>query len=169
MLILTGPICQVGAYAGLCLISLVTRRLEAAISSRGRWKSVNWRAPRWFPSHFLRVPLVLPGMFGIEVEVGGAPACWLLNFVLLHPDHCAGHGRTTWCGLARKVFELSKPCLSRIPKVDAIPTVAYQGSAKRPGNSVLNCRHLARIFGIQLRSWDEALPEMLNETLNLNK
>ena len=83
--------------------------------------------------------------------------------------HCAGHGRTTWCGLARKVFELSKPCLSRIPKVDAIPTVAYQGSAKRPGNSVLNCRHLARIFGIQLRSWDEALPEMLNETLNLNK
>ena len=83
--------------------------------------------------------------------------------------HCTNQGQTTWCGFARKVFEVSEPCLSRIPKVDAIPTTAYQGSARRPGNSVLNCDHLARIIGIQLRSWEKALPEMLSETLNLNK
>ena len=83
--------------------------------------------------------------------------------------HCAGHGYTTWCGFARKVFELSKPCLSRIPKVHGIPTAAYQGSARRPGNSVLNCRHLARTFDIQLRSWEEALLEMLNEIFNSKK
>ena len=83
--------------------------------------------------------------------------------------HCTNQGQTTWCGFARKVFEFSEPRLSLIPKVDAIPTAAYPGAARRPGNSVLNCDRLARIFGIQLRPWEKALPEMLSETLQLNR
>jgi len=83
--------------------------------------------------------------------------------------HYAGHGYTTWCGFARKVFELSQLSLPRIPKVKAIPTAAYSGPAKRPINSVLNCEHLKQIFDIQLRPWEEALQEMLNEIFSLKK
>lgn len=75
--------------------------------------------------------------------------------------HCAGTGAATWCGLARKLFELAAPALGRVPTVEAITTSAYSTRARRPANSVLDCSRLNEVHGIALRRWEAALAEML--------
>ena len=79
--------------------------------------------------------------------------------------HCAGSGTTTWCGFARRIFSVAGPRLETAPKIHAITTAEYPTPARRPANSVLDCGKLARIYGIVLRPWEEALAEMLDETL----
>jgi dTDP-4-dehydrorhamnose reductase len=78
--------------------------------------------------------------------------------------HCSGQGATTWCGFAREIFRRAAPRLARVPEVAAIPTSDYPTPAKRPANSVLDCERLARVHGIRLRPWPEALAEVLAET-----
>ena len=79
--------------------------------------------------------------------------------------HCAGDGATTWCGLARRIFQLAGPHLPHIPVVDAIATADYPTPARRPANSVLDCARLARVHGLALRPWPDALAEMLDAVL----
>lgn len=77
--------------------------------------------------------------------------------------HCAGAGPTTWCGFAREIFRQAAPRLERVPTVEAIATADYPTPARRPANSVLDCERLARVHGLRLRPWPEALGEMLAE------
>lgn len=79
--------------------------------------------------------------------------------------HCAGSGVVTWCGFARRIFEIAAPTLGRSPQVEAITTVDYPTPAARPANSELNCEKLAHIHGIKMRPWDDALREMLAATV----
>ncbi|MGB1876732.1 MAG: dTDP-4-dehydrorhamnose reductase [Rhodospirillaceae bacterium] len=79
--------------------------------------------------------------------------------------HCTGRGQTSWCDFARKVFELAAPTLGDTPTVDGISSADYPTPAQRPANSVLVCGKLTRIYGITLRPWQEALAEMLENTL----
>ncbi|MCA8933230.1 MAG: dTDP-4-dehydrorhamnose reductase [Rhodospirillaceae bacterium] len=79
--------------------------------------------------------------------------------------HCAGQGATTWCGLARRIFQLAGPHLPHIPVVDAIATADYPTPARRPANSVLDCARLAQAHGLALRPWPDALAEMLDAVL----
>ncbi|WP_413207103.1 dTDP-4-dehydrorhamnose reductase [Rhodospirillum sp. A1_3_36] len=77
--------------------------------------------------------------------------------------HCAGQGATSWHGFARTLFQLARPWYGQGPKIKAIPTSAYPTPAKRPANSILDGAKLARIHGIRLRPWTEALEAMLAE------
>lgn len=79
--------------------------------------------------------------------------------------HCAGAGAVTWCGFARRIFEVAAPMLGRAPTVEAITTADYPTPARRPANSVLDCGRLSEVYGLALRPWDAALRDMLNETL----
>nr|WP_142848196.1 dTDP-4-dehydrorhamnose reductase [Telmatospirillum sp. J64-1] len=79
--------------------------------------------------------------------------------------HCTGSGATSWYGFARKIFELAKPSLQKVPTIEAITTAEYPTPAKRPANSVLDCHRLEQAYGIRLRSWEAALAEMLNTVL----
>jgi dTDP-4-dehydrorhamnose reductase len=79
--------------------------------------------------------------------------------------HCTGAGATTWCGFARKIFEIASPRLARCPVVEAITTTDYATPTKRPANSVLDCGRLKRVHGVRLRPWEEALAEMLDVVL----
>ncbi len=79
--------------------------------------------------------------------------------------HCAGNGATTWCKFARKVFEVAGLRVDPAPDVQAITTAEYPTPARRPENSVLDCGKLARVYGIALRPWEEALTDMLDEVL----
>lgn len=79
--------------------------------------------------------------------------------------HCAGGGATTWYKLAREIFSASKSRGEMIPEIEAITTEQYPTPAPRPPNSVLDCGKLARVYGIAMRPWEEALSDMLNETL----
>lgn len=64
--------------------------------------------------------------------------------------HVAGQGETTWCGLARTVFEISTAHGGPAAHVDAITTAEYPTAARRPANSRLNCDKLERVFDIRL-------------------
>ncbi len=90
-----------------------------------------------------------------KVKAGNWPAEGYGTF------HCAGGGNTTWCGFARKIFELSEDALGRRPNVLAIPTSEFPTPAKRPANSVLDCSKIANIHGISMQPWQGALAEML--------
>ena len=79
--------------------------------------------------------------------------------------HCTGRGTTTWCGFARKIFDLAGPRLPKVPTVEAITTAEYPTPAKRPANSVLDCSRLEQVYGIRLRPWEAALAEMLDAVL----
>jgi len=79
--------------------------------------------------------------------------------------HCAGSGATTWFRFARRTVELASPAIGRKPAVEAIATADYPAPARRPANSALDCRRLADIYGLSLRSWEAALPEMLGAAL----
>lgn len=79
--------------------------------------------------------------------------------------HFTGGGAVSWHGFAERIFDLAARELVRRPKVEPIPTSGYPTPAKRPANSVLDCGKMARVHGIMQRPWEEALEEMLAETL----
>ncbi|MCF8479715.1 MAG: dTDP-4-dehydrorhamnose reductase [Rhodospirillum sp.] len=80
--------------------------------------------------------------------------------------HCAGMGATSWYGFAKTIFQIARPWYGPGPRVEAIPTSAYPTPAQRPANSILDGAKLARVHGIRLRPWTEALEAMLAELSN---
>jgi dTDP-4-dehydrorhamnose reductase len=79
--------------------------------------------------------------------------------------HCAGAGMTTWCDLARAVFDIAGPKLRHLPEIEAIATADYPTPAKRPQYSVLDCSRLARTHDIVMRPWKLGLVEMLESAV----
>jgi dTDP-4-dehydrorhamnose reductase len=68
-----------------------------------------------------------------------------------------GGGATTWHGFAEGVMELCLPVGQRRPELVPIPASAFPRPARRPANSVLDCRRIQESFGIVPRPWREAL------------
>src|SRR5437870_774142 len=77
--------------------------------------------------------------------------------------HFAGGGAVTWHGFAEAIFELAAPWRGAPPTVEAITTAEYPTPARRPANSVLDCRRINEVFGIVPRPWREALAEVIRE------
>jgi dTDP-4-dehydrorhamnose reductase len=77
--------------------------------------------------------------------------------------HFTGAGTVTWHGFAEAIFELAAPWRGPPPKVEAITTADYPTPARRPVNSVLDCRRIGEVFGIVPRPWREALAEVIRE------
>jgi dTDP-4-dehydrorhamnose reductase len=81
--------------------------------------------------------------------------------------HFAGGGAVTWHGFAEAIFALAAPWDSTgqgpPPLVEAITTADYPTPARRPANSVLDCRRIGAAFGIVPRPWREALAEVIRE------
>ena len=73
--------------------------------------------------------------------------------------HFAGTEPTTWFDFARAIFELSRKCPHLIP----IATADYLTVARRPLNSVLDCRLIEREYAIRQPSWRKALVGVLKE------
>ncbi len=65
----------------------------------------------------------------------------------------AGGGQTTWCGLAKEIFNQSRQRSGPTAVVHPITTDEYPTTAKRPANSRLDCRKLKNTFGIELPDW----------------
>lgn len=79
--------------------------------------------------------------------------------------HAAGTGHTTWCGLAREVFAVSRELGGPLADVHAIPSDAYLTPAKRPKNSRLDCRKLKQTFGVQLPAWQDSVRACVSRLL----
>ncbi|HEV2335562.1 MAG TPA: dTDP-4-dehydrorhamnose reductase [Stellaceae bacterium] len=77
--------------------------------------------------------------------------------------HFAGGGAVSWHGFAEAIFELAAPWRGAPPVVEAITTADYPTAARRPKNSVLDCRRISDAFGIVPRPWREALAEVIAE------
>ena len=75
----------------------------------------------------------------------------------------AGAGAVNWHGFAEAIFELASPWRGAPPRVDAITTAEYPTPVQRPANSVLDCRLIREVFGIEPRPWREALAEVIRE------
>lgn len=67
--------------------------------------------------------------------------------------HACGAGETTWYGLAREVFDVSKRLGGPHAIVNPIATSEYPTAARRPANSRLSGEKLRATFGLSLPDW----------------
>lgn len=79
--------------------------------------------------------------------------------------HLCGTGETTWCGLARHVFAVSKAEGGPAPEVKAITTADYPTPARRPANSRLSMAAFAARFGFVLPAWQESVSATVSRLL----
>ncbi len=79
--------------------------------------------------------------------------------------HLCGTGNTTWCGLARAIFEESGRRGGPAPRVEAITTADYPTAARRPANSRLATTAFTSRFGFELRPWPAATAETVARLL----
>ena len=73
--------------------------------------------------------------------------------------HATAPDEATWYDLAREIFQQSARSGGPNPRVHPIATVDYPTPARRPANSRLDCRKLARVFGLYLPGWRQGVAE----------
>jgi len=76
--------------------------------------------------------------------------------------HFCGAGETTWFGLAKAIFKMAGPQMTKQPMVKPITTDDYPLPAKRPANSVLDCTKIEVTFGIQPQPWRDGLADVID-------
>jgi len=74
--------------------------------------------------------------------------------------HYAARDATTWYAFADEIIRLQALSTGRQPRVVAIGTGDYRTLAKRPANSVLDCRLWDRVFALPRSSWMDDLGEV---------
>lgn len=79
--------------------------------------------------------------------------------------HLAGSGHTTWCGLAREIFRVSKLLGGPSPTVEAIPSAAYPTPAARPGDTRLDLTSFQTRFGFTPRDWSVGLEDVVSRLI----
>ncbi len=79
--------------------------------------------------------------------------------------HYTGEPATTWHGFASAIFEsaVTAGLLDNAPRIKAITTEEYPTPARRPKNSLLDCRKIERELGITQPDWRIGLNNILNE------
>jgi dTDP-4-dehydrorhamnose reductase len=80
--------------------------------------------------------------------------------------HFVNEGDTTWCGLARHVFETASGLGGPYPSVEAITTAEFPTPARRPANSRLSTALLRKDFGISPRPWQTAVNDIVGKLLS---
>jgi dTDP-4-dehydrorhamnose reductase len=74
----------------------------------------------------------------------------------------AARGAVSWCGLARKIFQLAKMDVTVTP----IKSEDWATPARRPKNSQLDCTKLEREFGVRLPPWGQGLKSVVREIMS---
>ncbi len=82
--------------------------------------------------------------------------------------HLSPQGQTSWCGFARKIFELQRKVHPdqplKVQQVFAIPSAEYPTPAQRPRNSRLSADKIEKTFGVRLPPWEQSLEKMMKES-----
>jgi dTDP-4-dehydrorhamnose reductase len=83
--------------------------------------------------------------------------------------HVAGSGSTSWCGLAKQIFETSR--LVGGPTADVVPisTSEYPTPAKRPASSRLDTSAFSACFRFSLRDWQAGVEETVRQIIKGEK
>jgi dTDP-4-dehydrorhamnose reductase len=80
--------------------------------------------------------------------------------------HFVGAGAASWHSFAQAIFDQAAPQLAACPQVEPITTEQYPTPARRPMNSVLDCRKIEEVFGIPSPPWRTALATVIRELLD---
>ena len=80
--------------------------------------------------------------------------------------HFVGAGAASWHSFAQAIFDQAAPQLAACPQVEPITTEQYPTPARRPMNSVLDCRKIEEVFGILSPPWRTALATVIRELLD---
>ncbi len=75
--------------------------------------------------------------------------------------HLSSRGETSWCGFARAIMAQSMKLGGPSVPVHAITTAEFPTKASRPAYSKLDTSKLARVYGIELPEWNEAMHRCL--------
>jgi dTDP-4-dehydrorhamnose reductase len=75
--------------------------------------------------------------------------------------HFCGNASVSRFEFAQCIRELARSVTGRKPEIVPVKTTRGDGQAIRPRDSSLNCELAARLFGIEIASWESALPRML--------
>ena len=76
--------------------------------------------------------------------------------------HYCGKGETNWYAFAEKAIALAEKYEKMVVRnLTPIPTEEYPTPAPRPGNSVLNCQKIEKVFGLKRNPWEKDLESML--------
>lgn len=77
--------------------------------------------------------------------------------------HCTGKGICSWYDFAKKIIEYTKiPC-----EIEAVTSDMYKRRAQRPSYSCLDNMMLRSTIGDNMRKWQEALYDFINNKLML--
>jgi dTDP-4-dehydrorhamnose reductase len=68
----------------------------------------------------------------------------------------SNEGQCSWYDFAKEIFEINNKNIDLKP----IPTSSFPTPAKRPKFSVLDKSKIKKVFGIEIKSWEERLKEM---------
>ena len=102
-------------------------------------------------THIARALLILAGKIrqGVDITWG--------------TYHFCGMPETTWHGFAETIIKeaVKLNLLDHAIPVHPITTSDYPTPARRPQNSVLDCRKIMKTFDLKLPSWQEGLTAML--------
>jgi dTDP-4-dehydrorhamnose reductase len=79
--------------------------------------------------------------------------------------HLCGDQPISWHGFAAAIFENVAARGGKVPVLQAIPTTSYPTAARRPANSVLDCRRIEADFGIAPLDWRLGLARLLEHLL----
>jgi dTDP-4-dehydrorhamnose reductase len=80
--------------------------------------------------------------------------------------HFAGAGAVSWYGFAEEIIDLAAPRLAVRPQLVAISTEQYPTPARRPMNSVLDCRKIKNVYGISPPPWPAALSRVIEQLID---
>ena len=75
--------------------------------------------------------------------------------------HVTGTGETSWFGFAEVVMRRCEVLGLPVAKVVPIKTSDWPTRARRPKNSVLDCRKFERDFGLRLPDWPQSVAEVV--------
>lgn len=71
----------------------------------------------------------------------------------------------SWHGFAEAVVRSAREysCEMKVRRVEAIGSNDYPAAARRPKNSVLDCKKIERVFGVSRRPWQASLADVMGE------
>lgn len=109
---------------------------------------------------------VVSDQIGTPTNAVDLAACLLKIINTLHPTSYTLHsfgiynfsneGQCYWYDFAAEIFRINNISITLQP----IPTSAYPTPAKRPAYSVLDKSKIKKVFGIEIKNWEESLKKV---------
>ena len=109
---------------------------------------------------------VVSDQIGTPTSAVDLAACLLKIINTLHPTSYTLHpfgiynfsneGQCSWYDFALEIFRINNISITLQP----IPTSAYPTPAKRPEYSVLDKSKIKKVFGVEIKNWEESLKKV---------